>query len=284
MLTIPSGEQTVRIGVQASNSKGLSRPSSKIKVTVPGKPNGVSASGVHEAIAVSWTAPDADGGALITGYTVTATPGLGSCTTTGATTCVVTGLTDGKRYSVSVRATNLMGSGRASAKVKATPSTAQNCSYIGPWANLGGYSLNNADLTNANLNNADLTGAYLLLADLSGANLTNADLSGAMMKAASLSSANLTGANLSWAFLLLGNLTGANLTNANLSNTYLEGANMNTADLTEANLNTATLTEADLNTATLTYVRSGGGSSGPRVRFDQAGNSSTAFLSGPKPS
>ena len=63
---------------------------------------------------MSWTAPG-NGGAPITGYTVTAAPGGATATTTGATTVAVNGLTNGTAYTFTVTATNSVGTGPASA-------------------------------------------------------------------------------------------------------------------------------------------------------------------------
>ncbi len=94
--------------------------------TTPGAPTSVSAtSSADTQSVVSWTAPAATGGATITGYTVTSSPGGRTCTwTTGALSCVVTGLTNGTRYTFSVTATNANGTGSASgASSSVTPST-----------------------------------------------------------------------------------------------------------------------------------------------------------------
>jgi hypothetical protein len=70
--------------------------------------------------AVSWSAPVSDGGSPITSYTVTASHGGQTCTTTGASSCTVTGLTNGRSYVIHVRASTAAGSGHASAPVRAS--------------------------------------------------------------------------------------------------------------------------------------------------------------------
>ena len=70
---------------------------------------------------LTWSAPTSDGGSPVTGYTVVATdvttPANGgeTCTTTGALSCVVTGLTTGDRYTFAAEAANVYGTGPASA-------------------------------------------------------------------------------------------------------------------------------------------------------------------------
>jgi titin len=60
-----------------------------------------------KSVLVSWVAPLSNGGAPITGYLVKATPGGKTCPATAAqSSCTVTGLTNGKSYTFTVKATN----------------------------------------------------------------------------------------------------------------------------------------------------------------------------------
>jgi hypothetical protein len=103
--------------IHASNSVGAgpeSDPSvsaSPAAAAVPGKPTAVSGIGFAATATMSWTAPSDTGGSAIKGYTVTSSPDGKQCTTTGALTCSVTGLTAGRVYTFTVTATNDTGTG-----------------------------------------------------------------------------------------------------------------------------------------------------------------------------
>ena len=91
--------------------------------TAPGAPTLVSATPGGGQVTLTWTAPASDGGSVITGYTATASPGGATCTTGGATSCTIAGLTNGTTHSFSVTATNGVGTGPASNTLTATPAT-----------------------------------------------------------------------------------------------------------------------------------------------------------------
>jgi titin len=107
------------ISVRDDNAIGsgtASAPASATPITVPGAPVAVLAAEDAASADITWTAPAADGGSPITGYTATAytssagTTTAGTACTTTALACTVTGLTNGTTYYIGVVATNAAGS------------------------------------------------------------------------------------------------------------------------------------------------------------------------------
>ena len=92
--------------------------------TAPDAPTGITASAGNGKVSVAWLAPASNGRSAITGYTATATPGGGKCSTAGARACTVKSLRNGTAYTFTVTATNAIGTSPASAASAAvTPST-----------------------------------------------------------------------------------------------------------------------------------------------------------------
>ena len=89
---------------------GFGKPGS---ASAPGTPTSVSASITGSTTAtVSFSAPAANGGSAITGYTVTSTPSGAVCAVgANSTTYNCTGLAAGTSYTFKVKATNTVGSG-----------------------------------------------------------------------------------------------------------------------------------------------------------------------------
>jgi hypothetical protein len=115
----------VNIVVRAINEVGGGPNSLASNAVTPLAPNPPSAPRTPTAvvngptsITVSWLAPLSTGGAAITGYTVTGTPG-GTCPSAGELTCTVTGLTQGTNYSFTVTASNAAGASVPSTAVTA---------------------------------------------------------------------------------------------------------------------------------------------------------------------
>lgn len=90
----------------------------------PTAPIAATATAGVAAAVVNWQPAAANGGSAITGYTVTSDPDAKTCTTTGATRCTVDGLTVGTAYTFTVRATNGIGDGPASAPTTPVTPTA----------------------------------------------------------------------------------------------------------------------------------------------------------------
>jgi hypothetical protein len=121
---------TYTFTVTATNAGGTgpaSAPSNPVTpagpLTVPGPPTGVTAAAGDARATVSFAPPASSGGAAITSYTVTASPG--GATASGPQSPIdVTGLTNGTPYTFTVTATNTFGPGPSSAASPAvTPMT-----------------------------------------------------------------------------------------------------------------------------------------------------------------
>ncbi|MFL6048810.1 MAG: putative glycoside hydrolase, partial [Gaiellales bacterium] len=122
-VTVPlDGVYTRQDGTVVAGS--LSMPPSTGEVltnssaAVPDAPTGVTATAGDASVVVSFVAPQNDGGSAVTGYTATATDGADGSTvaaTGNASPITIGGLTNGHSYTVSVAATNAVGTGASSA-------------------------------------------------------------------------------------------------------------------------------------------------------------------------
>jgi hypothetical protein len=119
---LAGGESVYGTAVSGGNRSDVSSCHEVPVTTPPSAPRSVSATPGRNRLTVSWTAPDETGGKPVTGYRATAKPGGRECST-AKRSCVITGLTTGTRYTVSVRAKNSVGwsdaaTGSAAARVR----------------------------------------------------------------------------------------------------------------------------------------------------------------------
>ena len=117
------------VATKANRAGPPSNPSNAVTpATVPGAPTGVAATAGDQQATVTFTAPTSNGGATISSYTVTASPG--SAHASGASSPItVTGLSDGTPYTFTVSATNSAGTGPSASP--ASPVTPQKPSPPG---------------------------------------------------------------------------------------------------------------------------------------------------------
>ena len=107
----------VAAGAVAAFTIGVA-PAVGASVTKPGPPTGVKVTPGNGYAVIAWNAPTSNGESPITGYTAQAMPGGKICSTTGAKTCKILGLTNGEfYYSFTVTARNARGQSTASVPV-----------------------------------------------------------------------------------------------------------------------------------------------------------------------
>ena len=109
----------------------------------PGVPTGLSVIPADTALVVSWSPPADPGSSPVEGYTVIVRQLRHSptCVMTGPTSCLASGLTNGRPVNIRVRAVNSFGPGPKSGYVAGIPDTTPDCAYVGPYGNLQGCGL-----------------------------------------------------------------------------------------------------------------------------------------------
>lgn len=132
-----SGRKLLRLGVPVLLAVSVLTVAASVpaaaqvpRIKKPSAPTAVTADPLGGGATVSWSAPASDGGSPITAYSVKASHGGQTCGTTGVTTCTLSGLTNGHRYILRVRAVNASGEGPV-ARALVTPSL-PTVSFGGP--------------------------------------------------------------------------------------------------------------------------------------------------------
>ena len=150
-----SAGTTYTFSLVATNAAGPSAPAVTASATTnsaPDAPTSVSATYLPTSTVystnsanISWTAPSSNGGSAISFYTVTQSPGGQTCTTSG-TSCVISsgitngsstnfpgasGLVAGNTYTYTVTATNAVGTGAASSGGSITTEPSQLWGVLG---------------------------------------------------------------------------------------------------------------------------------------------------------
>jgi hypothetical protein len=106
-----------------------------VSAVVPGAPTIGATTASSGQVSVAFTAPASTGGASITSYTVTSSPG-GFTASGSSSPIVVTGLTDGTAYTFTVTATNTAGTGSASGASTSTTWVVYSVGGVGPGGGL----------------------------------------------------------------------------------------------------------------------------------------------------
>ena len=112
------GQDSAGSGQVGDNGTATIRPTAVYVYSMA--PTSVTAFPGNASATVYWTAPGFLNGTL-TSYTATTSPGSYTCTSTSATHCTITGLTNGTTYTVTVTVTTSAGTSAASAGATVTP-------------------------------------------------------------------------------------------------------------------------------------------------------------------
>lgn len=236
----------------------------------PGAPTNVVVTPTNGGADVSWSAPLSDGGSPITDYLVNASH-FASCSTTG-NSCSLTGLRNGHRYFVYVRAENAIGAGKR-VRIGLIAGQSPTCGNLVPGADLEYCNFRYGSLAGDDLAGADFFGANLFHTDFQGADLSDASFTSANINDANFTDTTLNGTVFDTAdpslsdYIVSGGITGVpavlppdfNLVDgylvgpvANLSSANLSGASLLGFELMDVNFVSADLAGADLDNADLT--------------------------------
>jgi titin len=137
---------TYSIKIRAVNAVGGGTESAAVSVTPgsqPTAPTGLSATAGNTTASIAFTAPASTGGSAITNYQILIDNGTWNPRSPAATTSPLslTGLTNGRTYSIKLRAVNATGGGNESVAVSVTPGLAGAPTNLVATATNGGASI-----------------------------------------------------------------------------------------------------------------------------------------------
>ena len=121
--TMPNSDQSDtdgdEVGDACDPNSGVPVLSTLLNTPAPGPPTTPGATAGNASATVTWLRPTVDWGKPINAYRVTASPSGRTCSTTGSTSCTVTGLMNGTPHTFTVVAPNATGDSPASAPSQA---------------------------------------------------------------------------------------------------------------------------------------------------------------------
>ena len=123
-----AGSYTLDASSSSTGTSGSTGSGTGSGAGAPSAPKDVETTKTGSDLTVSWTTPSTPGSSKIIGYRVSISPGGKSCTTTGATTCTLSGLSSSVRYHVSVVAFSAAGTSKSAS---ATTRVATTTTVIG---------------------------------------------------------------------------------------------------------------------------------------------------------
>jgi hypothetical protein len=109
---VAAGEDDTGHAIYAAEANGAWDPATQLGAspTVPSAPTHLIVIAGERSVTISWTAPSVADGPPASVYVAQVSPGGASCHTT-AIGCTITGLTDGRSYTIEVSAANSVGTG-----------------------------------------------------------------------------------------------------------------------------------------------------------------------------
>ncbi|UEG50520.1 fibronectin type III domain-containing protein [Ferruginibacter lapsinanis] len=157
VITGLTNAQTYSVRILAHNSVGDGAPSTAVNgtpATTPGAPTITGITPSNTSLSVAFTAPGSNGGSAITNYKYSLNGGAYTAVSPASTSSpiIITGLTNGTSYSVTIKAVNVVGDGTASNSLSGTPTNLfVSTSTGGTWTSGTSWVGGNAPTTSSDV-------------------------------------------------------------------------------------------------------------------------------------